>query len=156
MNSNFLTFVVIVVAIVVFILIAYRSGQIAPFGTFTPSKKVTLQFERFELPAHYHYYAYRESPTEIYALVGLEPRYTITGDAWQGFDPEAGVVARLLEQIIDFRTEGADGYTLADPDKVPMGILYSPMPDPVVQVDAQQRQVSFNLGLPTTMTDGER
>lgn len=155
MNATVLTIVAVAVIVATYIFISYRSGDIHPFGTFKPSKKVTLQFERFELPKDYQYYAYRESPTEILALVGLEPHYTLIGDAWQGFDPDEAMVARLLEQIFDYRTDGADGYTLADPDKAPMGIFYTSLPDPVVQVNARLQEVIFTLDVPTTVTDGE-
>lgn len=154
MNSSFMMFVVIVVVVAAIILVVLRPGRMGRHGAVEASNKVEQDFKRHQLPKDYHYYYYAESPTVVYALVGLGHRYTIGSADWQTFDPEEAIVENLVANLTSDTIEPADGYVLIGLDKSPVGICYTTLPAPAIQINDQQ-QVAFTLELPPSSTYGE-
>ena len=147
MNLSFKLFVLVALLVFLPLLIAYRMGYFGQKGQFKPSKKVNTQFRKNELPAQYRYAELSDSAKGTYAIVGLNPDYTIDSAGWTAFEPDEGALDRLMLRMVAQNAYTAEGFEIVNPAKETVGIFYSPLPDPVVHFKSG-RFLKFTLDIP--------
>ena len=128
----------------------------ANYGGIKHSRDVRQSFETYHVyPDHRYYYLNQEN--NPYAVVALQPGYTISDPQWREFDPQTGTLEKVVELVKGFPADylNAYGSYLLDADGNRIGYCYSSLPLRSLKVDRETKKVSILTDTPW-LRDDER
>jgi hypothetical protein len=105
-------------------MIAALAGCGGRYGSYQRNTKIYQDFQANQVPKNYIYY-YNGLGYNIYAIIGIEPKYQIPSKFWRKVEPDTEKFRRLTGAIWEdygYRTYGAD---LLDPEGKKIGIVYT-------------------------------
>jgi hypothetical protein len=128
----------------------------ANYGGIKHSRDVRQDFETYHVyPDHRYYYLNQEN--NPYAVVALQPGYTISDPQWREFDPQTGTLEKVVELVKGFPADyrNAYGSYLLDASGNRIGYWYSSLPLRSLRVDRETKKVSILTDKPW-LRDDER
>ena len=128
----------------------------ANYGGIKHSRDVRQSFETYHVyPDHRYYYLNQEN--NPYAVVALQPGYTISDPQWREFDPRTGTLEKAVELVKGFPAGylNAYGSYLLDANGNRIGYWYSSLPLRSLKVDRESKKVSILTDKPW-LRDDER
>lgn len=94
------------------------------YGSYKRDAEIYHAFQANQVNPNYTYY-FNGVGNQVYAIIGLEPKYRINSVFWREVKPDTDKFKTLVNQIWEdygYRTYGAD---LLDPAGQKIGIVYS-------------------------------
>ena len=128
----------------------------ANYGGIKHSRDVRQAFETYHVyPDHRYYYLNQEN--NPYAVVALQPGYTISDPQWREFDPQTKTLEKVVELVKGFPADylNAYGSYLLDASGNRIGYWYSSLPLRSLKVDRETKKVSILTDKPW-LRDDER
>jgi len=128
----------------------------ANYGGIKHSRDVRQAFETYHVyPDHRYYYLNQEN--NPYAVVALQPGYTISDPQWREFDPQTDTLEKVVELVKGFAADylNAYGSYLLDANGNRIGYWYSSLPLRSIKVDRETKEVSILTDKPW-LRDDER
>ena len=106
------------------ILLIGLAGCAGDYGKFQRDEQVWHAFENNQLSTDYNYY-HNSHHNETYAIIGLDPNYSLQSKFWREVEPSTeefrGLASRLWEDYNRYRF----GANLLDPNGNKIGVWYS-------------------------------
>ena len=100
------------------------AGCAGDYGKFQRDEQVWHAFENNQLSPDYNYY-HNSHHNETYAIIGLDPNYSLQSKFWREVEPSTeefrGLASRLWEDYNRYRF----GANLLDPNGNKIGVWYS-------------------------------
>ena len=136
------------------LIIAGCSG--ANYGGIRHSRDVRQAFETYHVYPDHRYYCLNQE-NNPYAVVALQPGYTISDPQWREFDPQTGTLEKVVELVKGFPADylNAYGSYLLDANGNRIGYWYSSLPLRSLKVDRETKKVSILTDKPW-LRDDER
>lgn len=135
------------------VLLALFAGCInATYGRFRKDEQVNHAFRTGTVPtALNYYYAGRESMP--YAILGIDPSYTVSSRFWITFAPQPEKLRSMSTTIYGNDRHEAYGFSILDPNGFPIGVWFSSLHFPSVKVDRENRTVEVRYKNPESYDD---
>ena len=134
----------------VFALLAGCSGM---YGSYRRDAEIYQSFHTNQVNGNYTYY-YNGVGNQVYAIIGIEPKYQIHSKFWREVKPNTEEFNRLTNRIwadYGYRTYGAD---LMDPSGNKIGIVYTSIYEVAVKF-LGDNQIEVMLGTPYLWGPGD-
>jgi hypothetical protein len=135
-------------------VVAVFSGCSGIDGSYKRDAEIYQSFQTNQVNRNYTYY-YNGVGNQVYAIVGIEPKYRIQSKFWRQVEPDTDTFKKLTGQIWEdygYRTYGAD---LLDPAGKKIGIVYTSIYDVAVKF-LGDNQIEVLLGTPYLWGPGDR
>jgi len=116
------------------------------YGSYKRNAEIYQSFQSNQVNRNYTYY-YNGVGNQVYAIVGIEPKYRIQSKFWREVEPDTDAFKKLTNQIWDdygYQTFGAD---LLDPAGNKIGIVYTSIYEVAVKF-LGDNQIEVLLGTP--------
>lgn len=127
-------------------LVALFAGCGGMYGTYKRNAEIYQSFQANQVNENYTYY-YNAVGNQVYAIIGIEPKYQIHSKFWREVKPDTEEFKKLTSQIWEdygYRTYGAD---LLDPAGNKIGIVYTSIYEVAVKF-LGDNQIEVMLGTP--------
>jgi hypothetical protein len=133
--------------------IAVFSGCSGMYGSYKRDAEIYQAFQVNQVNRNYTYY-YNGVGNQVYAIIGIEPKYQIHSKFWRESKPDTAEFKTLTNRIWEdygYRTYGAD---LLDPAGKKIGIVYTSIYEVVVKF-LGDNQLEVMLGTPYLWGPGD-
>ena len=134
----------------VFALLAGCSGM---YGSYKRDPEIYQSFQANQVNQNYTYYC-KAVGNQVYAIIGIEPKYQIHSKFWRKVKPDTAEFKKLTNQIWEdygYQTYGAD---LLDPAGNKIGIAYTSIYEVTVKFLADN-QIEVLLNTPYLWGPGD-
>lgn len=140
-------------------VIALTAGCAMNSAKLEPDSDIDGKFKNTEIISGYRYFHYSIGGYKTYAILGLDPDYTLETRLWQEFDPRTDAFPKLVNQLTRLRGTGSTGYwsygylnrahgfRLLDLAGREMGVLFTNLSGTTVLL-RQENRVVVNLREP--------
>ncbi|MGD9310392.1 MAG: hypothetical protein PVG51_14710 [Desulfosarcina sp.] len=136
-----------VVLIVGIALAVGLGGCLEKYGRFSRDAQVSRAFQSGVVPPELdYYYAGRDSMP--YAIMGIDPGYTIPSSLWIAFEPQPEQLRKMSANIYGNDRYDPYGFNMLAPDGAVIGIWFSSLHFPSVTIDQQTRTVEVRYKNP--------
>ena len=126
--------------LVVLGLLLVAAGCTKNYGRFVKSNEVDLAFRQGDRqPGYMYFYAGRD--TMPYAIIGIDPTYTVPSRYWIPFEPEPDTLKKMTGNMYWKNRYNPYGSQILAPDGTIIGVWFSSVYLPSVKVDQQKRTV---------------
>jgi hypothetical protein len=115
-------------------------GCLKNYGKLQRSREVTTMFETGELPHEYHYHFFG-SRNQPYAVMGLEPDWTLKSRIWRSVElntEEFKYMTKWVWEDLGYYKYGAN---ILDPEFEKIGIIYTSSWMATIKVDKDTKTV---------------
>ena len=126
--------------------VLFFSGCSGMYGSYKRDAEIYQAFQSGQVDRNYTYY-YNGVGNQVYAIIGIEPKYQIHSKFWREVKPDTEEFKKLTGQIWEdygYRTYGAD---ILDPAGIKIGIVYTSIYE-VVTKFLGDNQIEVMLGTP--------
>ena len=134
-------------------LVYLFSGCSGMYGSYKRDAEIYQAFQSEQVNRNYTYY-YNGVGNQVYAIIGIEPKYQIHSKFWREVKPDTEEFKNLTNKIwadYGYRTYGAD---LLDPAGNKIGIVYTSIYEVVVKF-LGDHQIEVMLGTPYLWGPGD-
>jgi hypothetical protein len=134
-------------------VVAVFSGCSGMYGSYKRDAQIYQAFQANQVNPNYTYY-YNGIGNQVYAIIGIKPKYQIHSQFWREVKPDTDKFKTLTNRIWEdygYRTYGAD---LLDPAGKKIGIVYTSIYDVVVKF-LGDNQLEVMLGTPYLWGPGD-
>jgi hypothetical protein len=121
-------------------LIVGLSGCLENYGRFSRDAQVSHAFRSGSVPQELNYF-YAGKETMPYAIMGIDPGYEISSSFWTAFEPQPEQMRKMSSNIYGKDRYDPYGFNILDPDGAIVGIWFSSLHFPSINVDQQNRTV---------------
>lgn len=129
-----------IVFIVVAIFMIMLSGCNQKYGRFTLDDQVSQAFRSGTVQAELNYY-YAGRDTMPYAIMGIDPRYTVPSRYWILFKPQPDQLKKMSGNVYGKHRYNPYGSHIRDAEGEVVGIWYSNLRFKSVSVDHEEKTV---------------
>ena len=126
--------------IIIAVLMLMVAGCTKNYGRFAKSNEVGLAFRQGDRQSDYRYY-YSGRDNMPYAIIGIDPSYTVPSRYWILFEAEQEILSKMSENMYGKHTYSPTGFHIMDPDGNIIGVWFSSVNQYSVSVDQQNRMV---------------
>ena len=134
-------------------LVALLAGCSGMYGSYRRDAEIYQSFHANQVNGNYTYY-YNGVGNQVYAIIGIEPKYQIHSKFWREVNPNTEEFKKLTNRIwadYGYRTFGAD---LLDPAGNKIGIVYTSIYEVAVKF-LGEHQIEVMLGTPYLWGPGD-
>ena len=134
-------------------LVALLAGCSGMYGSYRRDAEIYQSFHANQVNGNYTYY-YNGVGNQVYAIIGIEPKYQIHSKFWREVKPNTEEFKKLTNRIwadYGYRTFGAD---LLDPAGNKIGIVYTSIYEVAVKF-LGDNQIEVMLGTPYLWGPGD-
>ena len=128
-------------------LVVGLSGCLQNYGRFNRDAQVSQAFRSGEVPPELNYY-YAGRDTMPYAIMGIDPGYTIPTSLWIAFEPQPEQLRKMSANIYGKQRYDPYGFNMLAPDGAIVGIWFSSLHFPIVSIDQQNRTLEVRYKNP--------
>lgn len=132
---------------------ALLAGCSGMYGSYKRNAEIYQSFQTNQVNGNYKYF-YNGVGNQVYAIIGIEPKYQIHSKFWREVKPDTEEFKNLTNKIwadYGYRTYGAD---LLDPAGNKIGIVYTSIYEVVVKF-LGDHQIEVMLGTPYLWGPGD-
>jgi len=132
---------------------ALLAGCSGMYGSYRRDAEIYQSFHTNQVNGNYTYY-YNGVGNQVYAIIGIEPKYQIHSKFWSEVKPNTEEFKKLTNRIwadYGYRTYGAD---LLDPAGNKIGIVYTSIYEVAVKF-LGDNQIEVMLGTPYLWGPGD-
>jgi hypothetical protein len=126
--------------------------QQANYGGFSRDDQVSHAFQSGAVPAELKYY-YTGRDTMPYAIMGIDPEYTVPSKYWIAFKPEPEKLKNMSSNIYGHNRDNPYGFNILAPDGTPVGIWFSNLRFSNVRIDQENRTLEVLYKNPENRRD---
>jgi len=129
------------------LLPAFLIGCMQAYGRFDRNAQVGDAFRSGTVPQTLNYF-YAGSQTRPYAIMGIDPGYTVPSRLWIAFAPQPEQMQTLSANLFGKDQYDPHGYHILSSDGEIIGIWFSSLHFPIVKVDREKRTVEVQYKNP--------
>jgi len=138
------------------VLSVFLIGACAVSGTtggLRRSSDVTRQFQTYSAVSAYHYYhsGWSNNP---YAIVAIDPQYTLKDRLWTRFTPDSETLKKLMDALYEDYNLSPYGAYIVDHRGRRIGLWYSAIQWAAVRVDEEARTIDIVPDTPYLRDEG--
>jgi hypothetical protein len=123
------------------ILMIYLAGCLQSVsGGFSRDDQVSTAFRTGTVPTELTYF-FTGRDTMPYAIMGVDPSYTVPSTYWIPFEPTPEQLRSMSSNIYGKDRYDPYGFSILAPDGAPIGIWFSNLRFPNVRVDQENRTI---------------